>query len=85
MSWKKGNTGSTTRLVSHSTDWIISKVTRARAAFTLFFSAFCVVHWLIVHNFSIYLVPWAVLFGAAAALLTVWFSGSPFSPSSEQQ
>jgi hypothetical protein len=85
MLWTKGKTGSTTRLILHRTGWIISKVTRAKAVFAVFFSAFCAVHWLVVHNFSIYLVPGAILFGMIAALLTVWFSGPPFSPSSEQQ
>jgi hypothetical protein len=85
MLWAKGKTGPTTRLVLHRTGWIISKVTRARALFALFFSMFCAVHWLVVQNFSIYLVPVAILFGAIATVLTVWLSGSPFSPSSEQQ
>ena len=85
MLWTKEKTGSTTRSILQGTGWIISKVTRARAVFTVFFSAFCAVHWLIVHSFSIYLVPGAVLFGTIAALLTIWFSGPPLSPSSEQQ
>jgi hypothetical protein len=52
MVWTtQGTTASLTRLVLHRTGRIIFKVTRARAAFTLFFSAFCAVHWVVVHDF----------------------------------
>jgi hypothetical protein len=85
MVWTQGTTASSTRLVLHRTGRIIFKVTRARAVFTLFFSAFCAVHWVVVHNFSIYLVPGAILFGVIAAMLTLWFSDSHSSLSSEQQ
>jgi hypothetical protein len=64
---------------------MIFRITRARAVFTLFFSVFCAVHWVVVHHFSIYLVPGAILFGAVAGMLTLWFSDSPSSLSSEQE
>ena len=50
------------------------KFTKVKAAFTVGSSLFCILHWLISHRFSVYIVPGALAAGAAAATLTWWFS-----------
>ena len=55
------------------------KLTKVKAAFTVGSSLFCALHWLISHRFSLYIVPGALAAGAAAAMLTWWFSGAAMS------
>lgn len=53
------------------------KFTKVKAAFTIASSVFCVLHWLISHRFSMYMIPGALMFGVAAAALTWWFADVP--------
>ena len=55
------------------------KFTKVKAAFTIASSLFCVLHWLISHRFSLYVVPGALAAGAVAAMLTWWFSNAAMS------
>jgi hypothetical protein len=52
------------------------KFTKVKAAFTIASSLFCVLHWLISHRLSLYVIPGALVVGAAAATLTWWFSNA---------
>ena len=55
------------------------KFTKVKAVFTITSSLFCVLHWLISHRISLYVVPGALAAGAAAAMLTWWFSNAVVS------
>ena len=58
---------------------VLLKFTKVKAAFTIASSLFCFLHWLISHRFSLYVVPGALVAGAAAATLTWWFSSAAMS------
>ncbi len=55
----------------------VSKFSKVQTVFTVATSLFCALHWLISHRFSVYMVPGALVVGAAAATLTWWFSNAP--------
>jgi hypothetical protein len=55
------------------------KFTKVKTSFTVAASLFCALHWLISHQFSLYMIPGALVVGAAAAGLTWWFSDAPLS------
>jgi hypothetical protein len=58
----------------------IAKLSNLKTVFTLSSSGYCAIHWLVVHNFSIYVLSGALVFGAmvamTVALLSSWFSSS---------
>jgi hypothetical protein len=56
----------------------LSKFGKVQTVFTIATSAFCALHWLISHRFSVYMIPGALVVGAAAATLTWWFSNASF-------
>lgn len=60
---------------------LIAKFSRFRFVFTLSSFAYCAVHWLIVHSFSIYVFSGALIFGLAAATAVAWLSDWFSSPS----
>jgi hypothetical protein len=57
----------------------LSKFSRVNTVFTITTTLFCGLHWLISHRFSVYMIPGALVVGAAAATLTWWFSAVPMS------
>jgi hypothetical protein len=59
----------------------IAKLSRFKIVFTLSSSGYCAIHWLVVHNFSIYVFPGALVFGVVATMAVAWLSDW-FSPSS---
>jgi hypothetical protein len=60
---------------------LATKLSRLKIAFTLASSTYCAIHWLLVHNFSVYVFSAALGFGAIVATLVAWLSG-PVSSSS---
>jgi hypothetical protein len=52
----------------------IAKLSRFKIVFTLSSSGYCAIHWLVVHNFSIYVFPGALVFGAVATMAVAWLS-----------
>jgi hypothetical protein len=55
---------------------LIARLSRFKVAFTLSSSGYCAIHWLAVHNFSIYVLASAVVFGAITALAVARLSSS---------
>jgi hypothetical protein len=54
---------------------LVAKLSKFKPAFALSSSAYCAVHWLLTHNFSVYMVSGALLFGAVVATSLAWLSG----------
>jgi hypothetical protein len=54
---------------------LATKLSRLKIAFTLASSTYCAIHWLLVHDFSVYVFSAALGFGAVAATLVAWLSG----------
>lgn len=56
----------------------ITHLGRVKLAFTISSLGYCVVHWLMFHGFSVYVLSTAVTFGAVAAMavarLSYWFT-----------
>ena len=52
-----------------------TKLNGLKIVFTLSSSTYCAIHWLLVHNFSVYVLSAALGFGAIAATLVAWLSG----------
>jgi hypothetical protein len=42
--------------------------------FTLSTSAYCAIHWLVLHHFSIYVLLGAMVFGTIATAMVAWFA-----------
>jgi hypothetical protein len=55
---------------------LIARLSRFKVAFALSSSGYCAVHWLAVHNFSIYVLASAVVFGVITAMAVARFSSS---------
>jgi hypothetical protein len=59
---------------------LVAKLSRFKTVFTVSSIAYCAVHWLLIHTFSIYMLSGALVFGAVAAMsiawLFSWFSSS---------
>jgi hypothetical protein len=53
---------------------MIDKLSKFRIAFTLSSSGYCAIHWLVSHNFSVFVFSRALFFGAIAAMAVVWLS-----------
>jgi hypothetical protein len=47
---------------------------KLKATFTLSSAGYCAAHWLIAHNFSIFVLSGALVFGAAAATAVAWLA-----------
>ena len=47
---------------------------RLKIVFTLSSSVYCAVHWLVTHDFSIYVLSGALVFGVVAATAVAWIS-----------
>jgi len=61
-------------------DWgnarrLVAKLSKYKTAFTLLSVAYCAVHWLLTHSFSVYMASGALVFGAIAATSIAWLSG----------
>ncbi len=52
----------------------IIRLGKLKTAFTLSSFSYCAVHWLISHNFSVYVFSAALAFGGAVATATAWLS-----------
>jgi hypothetical protein len=71
--------------VSAGASRLIAKASRFRFVFTLSSSAYCAIHWLVTHSFSIYMFSGALLFGVIAtmaAMAAMWLSDWFSTPSS---
>jgi hypothetical protein len=53
---------------------LVARLSRFKVAFTLSSSGYCAIHWLAVHNFSIYVFASAVVFGVIMAMAVAWFA-----------
>jgi hypothetical protein len=51
-------------------------LSRFKVAWTLSSSGYCAVHWLAVHNFSIYVLASAMVFGVITAMAAARFASS---------
>jgi hypothetical protein len=49
-------------------------ITKLSSMFTLSTSAYCAIHWLVLHHFSIYVLLGAVFFGTMATAIVAWLS-----------
>ena len=49
-------------------------ITKLSSMFTLSTSAYCAIHWLVLHHFSIYVLLGAMVFGTMATAIVAWFS-----------
>jgi hypothetical protein len=61
-----------------------TSIARLSRSFTLSSAAYCAVHWLITHKFSLHVLPGALLFGAFVAVgiacLSAWLRSRRSSP-----
>ena len=55
---------------------LIAWLSRFKVAFTLSSAGYCAIHWLAVHNFSIYVLASAVVFGVITAMAAARFASS---------
>ena len=59
---------------------LIAKLSRFKIVFMLSSLVYCLIHWLVIHDFSIYVLSGALVIGAiatmAVAWLSAWFSSS---------
>jgi hypothetical protein len=55
-------------------EWV-ARLGRFRTTFTLSSLAYCAGHWLLTHNFSIYMMAGGLVFGAIAATSIAWLAG----------
>jgi hypothetical protein len=55
---------------------LIASLSRFRVVFTLSSFGYCAIHWLAVHNFSIYVLASAVVFGVITAVAVTRLSSS---------
>ena len=51
---------------------LVVKLSGFKTMFTVSSLAYCAVHWLLTHNFSIYMLSGALVFGAVAAMSIAW-------------
>jgi hypothetical protein len=51
-------------------------LSRFKAVFTLSSAGYCAIHWLAVHNCSIYVLASAIVFGLITAMAVARFSSS---------
>jgi hypothetical protein len=49
-------------------------ITKLSSMFTLSTSAYCALHWLALHHFSIYVLLGAMVFGTIATVIVAWLS-----------
>ena len=54
---------------------LVVKLSGFKTVFTVSSLAYCTVHWLLTHNFSVYMVSGALFFGAIVATSIAWLSG----------
>ena len=59
----------------------VGKLSTLKSVFSLSSSGYCAVHWLVAHNFSVYVFSNALVFGAIATMAIAWLSDR-FSSSS---
>jgi hypothetical protein len=69
------------RRVGENARRLMARLSRFKTVFTLASFAYCAVHWLLTHSFSICMVSGALVFGATVATSIAWLSGR-FSSSS---
>lgn len=59
---------------------LIAKLSRFKSVFMLSSLVYCSIHWLVIHNFSIYVFSGALVIGTVATMavawLSTWFSSS---------
>jgi hypothetical protein len=60
---------------------LIDTLSRPKVMFTLSSSAYCAIHSLVIHDFSVYVFSGSMVFGAIAAIVVTWLSNR-LSPSS---
>jgi hypothetical protein len=53
---------------------LIDKLMRFKHVFTLSSLGYCIIHFLVAHNFSTYVFSGALVFGVAAAMAVAWLS-----------
>jgi hypothetical protein len=51
---------------------LVVKLSGFKTVFTVSSLAYCAVHWLLTHNFSIYMLSGALVFGAIVAMSIAW-------------
>ena len=73
--------GSLMHRVLENTKMLIDKFSKFKMVFTLSSLFYCSIHWLVIHDVSIYVFSGALVVGAAVTMtvasLSAWFSSSP--------